>query len=564
MPNPATAIMRMAQVGAALGGLVLYSLLIPHPFRRPGPAALRQVFEHLGTTWIRLGQALSLRFDLLPSEYCRELLTIRNEAEPLPFARMRPVIEQDLGARLEDRFSAFEPEPYVVSALSQLHRARSRDGAPLVVKILRPTVQNLVTLDLLMMRGLAVVLDALDLLGGFPARSFIRQFAPAVTAEIDYRNSVRNVRLMSLLSEDDESEINVKVVLALSQRRIVTTELMEGMSVLDALQAIQRADRPTLRRLAERGIDLTRIARRIHWNMLNQILRNGMFHADMSPSGLMILPGNQVGYVDFGMVARISRDMQDSVHYYLLCLSQEHVDRAANELLRWLEPSNATDLARAHDDIVRLLEDYLDGFRSPPHSPPREKSSGVIAELMRTARRHQMAIAPDFLLVLRAILTVDAIVFELAPAYPASQVLARYLALTSLQDAEDMLMPMQVYDRATELIHEVGHVISDFNQIQNSGRLIGISLRSLRLQLFQYVFWTAIVGMAGYVWLNGEVSTLLQRQFWLDNWLLSFGFILAMTFLLRLGWRQGRRLAAMERRSIKRRDVVDRSLGRVR
>jgi ubiquinone biosynthesis protein len=405
--------------GLQLGGAAWRHLVKPWLLRRQSPPRaerMQAALEDLGGTWIKLGQALALRFDLLPADYCLQFFQLLNQVRPFPAAAVRQVVEQELGRPIEQVFRSFDFQPLAAASVGQVHRAELPDGAAVVVKVQRPDIRDLVRADLRLMRAFAAVLDAFPLLGRFHARELVREFGRWTEEELDYRMEARHAEVLRENAGDDPLEYNPRVYADYTTSRVLTMEYLSGVAVIDIITALRRDDRAFLDELAARGHDTRRIASHIVWNALNQIYRVGYFHADPHPANLIVLPNDAIGYVDFGIVGKPDEQMTDSLRYFAQSLFAGQVEKAVDEFMRLLTPSRHTDVAAARRDLITALKNYLESERVTPDGfAPSEDIFEI--EMLSLVRQHAMALAPDAVRYLKAVLTAEAMVKELDPRF---------------------------------------------------------------------------------------------------------------------------------------------------
>jgi ubiquinone biosynthesis protein len=405
--------------GLQLAAAAWRHLVKPWLLRRRSPTRaerLQAALEDLGGTWIKLGQALALRFDILPADYCLQFFQLLNQVRPFPAAAVRQVVEQELGRPVEQLFRSFDFQPLAAASIGQVHRAEMPDGAAVVVKIQRPDIRDLVRADLRLMRAAAAVLDAVPLFGRFHARELVREFGRWTEEELDYRTEARHAAVLRENAAGDPLEYNPYVYAAYTTSRVLTLEYVFGVPVIDIITAIHHDDRAFLDALAAQGHDTRRIASHIVWNALNQIYRIGYFHADPHPANLIVLPNDAIGYVDFGIVGKLDEQMTDSLRYFAQSLFAGQVEKAVDEFMRLLTPSRHTDVAAARRDLITALKNYLDSERVAPGGfTPSEDIFEI--EMLALVRQHAMALAPDAVRYLKAVLTAEAMVKELDPRF---------------------------------------------------------------------------------------------------------------------------------------------------
>jgi predicted unusual protein kinase regulating ubiquinone biosynthesis (AarF/ABC1/UbiB family) len=416
----------------------------------PGPVRLRLALEYLGGTWIKLGQALALRFDLLPTEYCLELFRLLNEVKPFPYEDVRRTIEAELGAPPETLFRSFEPESFAAASIGQVHRAVLKSGEQAAVKVQRPGVRTLIRRDIRLMYLGAGILDRARVFGETKTVEVVNEFARWTANELDYRVEGRQAYTLRENAAGDPIEHDAKVYFDLTSERVLTMELIEGVPVIDIFRAIRENDAAYLRRLERAGHDLERIALHVAWNSLNQIYRQGYFHADLHPANLFVLEDDRIGYVDFGIVGSVTADIRESLVHYAWNLFQGNVDRAAEEFMRWVTPSERTDVVAARQELMRLLEEYLFSLRQGAEGAAGERRIAVSrdgapadrpaastfeVDVMRMIRGYGMSIAPSVVTYFKAVVTANAVMFELSPTFDLERVENDFFGTMILDDA---------------------------------------------------------------------------------------------------------------------------------
>ena len=273
----------------------------------PRPVRLRLALEELGATWVKLGQALALRFDLLPPSYCYELFRLFNEVAPFPYSDVEAIIRSEFGREVSEVYSWFDPEPFAAASIGQVHRATLPSGESVAVKVQRPGIQDRVETDLRLMYRMAFLPDLMRLFGGTRTRDVLDEFARWLGEELDYVTEAMNAYTIRENARFDPIEYNPKVWLDYSRDRVLTLEYIDGIPVSDILKDLRRDRGECVARLREQGCDLDQVAANIEWNFLNQVYAIGLFHADLHPANLIVLPGNRIGYVDFGSRAASPR-----------------------------------------------------------------------------------------------------------------------------------------------------------------------------------------------------------------------------------------------------------------
>ncbi len=375
----------------------------------------QKALEELGGAWIKLGQALALRFDLLPEDYCLQFFQLLNQMQPFPAEEVREVLERELGRPVAELFRHFDFTPVAAASIGQVHRAELPDGVVVAVKVQRPAIRRMIRADLRLMGWIATVLDLLPFLGWPRARRTVDEIARWTEEEIDFRNEARHLEILRRNAAGDPLERTPRPFPALTTSRVLTAEYLDGIPVIDIVRAVRGRDERFLSDLASRGHDLRRIASHIAWNGLNQVYRQGCFHADPHPANLLVLPGDVIGYVDLGIVGRLDPRSTDLFRRFAQRLFEGEVERAVEVFSAWLVPSHRTDVLAARRDLVAALRRYVESARVAPDRIAETRPFEV--EMFELVRRHRMALAPEAVRYLKAVLTTDATIRELDPRF---------------------------------------------------------------------------------------------------------------------------------------------------
>ena len=286
------------------------------------PGELARDLEKLGPTFIKLGQLLSSRADLLPTPYLEALSRLQDRVEPFSFEEVEKIVEAELGTRISRAFSSFEAEPLASASLGQVHRARMRDGRPVAVKVQRPGIREGIAEDLEALRDLASFMDRHSSLGErYELEKTVETFGRTLVAELDYRREAQNlVRLSQNLKRFEHIVVPLPVE-GYTTERVLTMELVEGRKVtdLDPLTAID--------------IDGTALADELFRAYLHQVVIDGFFHADPHPGNVFLTDDGRVALLDLGMVGLIPPGMRDGLFRLLMAIGEGRGDEAADRAL---------------------------------------------------------------------------------------------------------------------------------------------------------------------------------------------------------------------------------------
>ena len=437
----------LARGAQTIAVLIRYRILfaaLPWSHDRLDPVQLRLALEHLGGTWVKLGQMLAMRFDLLPAAHCQELLKLLNNVNPIPYEQVRDVIRRELGDDPESIFREFDPTPIASASIGQVHRAVLPSGKRVAVKIQRPDARQVLAADIELMYAVSGLLGRGGLFGATSSRQVIDEFAKWTEDELDYVTEARHAIRLRQNATGDPLQRVPRVWGRFTTAHVLTIELVEGIPLIEIVNAVRDGDHAYLDRLGERGHDLRRIVRHLDWNMLNQIHVFGLFHADLHPANLFVLPGDAIGYVDFGIVGKLSGDMRQSLTRYASVFFDGDSDGAITELTRWVAPGSIGRVEAARAELVRAHEDFMLAVRTAKQISAKGAGVSFAVGILDIVRRYGIVLAPNALAYLRTLIATDALRFELAPDYDLYGHAQRFFGHLVVQETKEFLKPENV------------------------------------------------------------------------------------------------------------------------
>ncbi|MGO9904401.1 MAG: ABC1 kinase family protein [Solirubrobacteraceae bacterium] len=524
----------------------------------PRPIRLRLAFEELGATWIKLGQALALRFDLLPPSYCYELSKLFNEVAPFPYADVKGIIRGDFGRDVSEVYAWFDPEPFAAASIGQVHRASLPSGERVAVKVQRPGIQDRVEMDLRLMYRMAFLPDLMRLFGGTPTRDVIDEFASWLDEELDYVTEARNAYTIRENARFDPIEYDPRVWLDYSTEHVLTLEYIDGIPVSDVLTDLRRDRDDCIAQLRKQSCDLDQVAANIVWNFLNQVYVIGIFHADLHPANLLVLPGNRIGYVDFGITGRLPANVRQSLVLFARRLLRGDVDGAMVELSRWVKPSTRTVQGDAIAELKALAEDFLFELRATQQSRQALAAAYQIA-LLGAIRRHNMRVDPVILSYVKAVITMDSITSELAPTFDPVKLELRFFSALTLDQVYDSLRPAALVNTVMDYGYRIDRILDFVEKIVTEEQAITGILGSAR-KWIERLALVAVFGVLA-VWLaerfTGHTHGIFQTN--VGFIVLAVGGVFLFAVL-----RQTRKLPDTGARGRRRRKVKRRRTARVR
>lgn len=361
--------------------------------------------EAMGPTYVKLGQLLSTRFDLLPTAYTEALTRLQDTVEPFPFAQVKKIVEAEFEVSLRHLFADFEEKPLAAASLGQVHRATLPSGREVVVKVQRPEVREMVRDDMTVLTKLAALADSKTALGrryGFS--QLLRQFQRSLADELDYRREARNLLRMRELTARYDLLVVPEPVLDHSTSRVLTMERIEGTKVTDVGP------------LGLLDYETGAIADQLFQAYLRMILDDGFLHADPHPGNLMLTSDGRLALLDLGMVATVPPRLQESVVKLLVAIGDGNGEEAALALADLGHPLEGYDAAAFRDDVAHLVS-------SAVSAGPDLQAGRVLVELTRVSGVHGLRPPAEMSMIGKALLNLDQATMHLDPSFAPAKVI---------------------------------------------------------------------------------------------------------------------------------------------
>lgn len=408
----------------------------------------RLALEALGPTFVKLGQILATRGDLLPPDWIAELERLHSGAPTLPFEDLRPFVEDALGQPPETAFASFDPQPVAAASMAQVHRATLADGRPVAVKIRRPGIRPRMEADLRLIAQIAFMAEAASAEARrFAPAAMMRQLAEAVLEELDFTIEGRNAdRLRADFARDS---------------RVVIPEIhwewtSESLLVMDYIDGVPPRNGDMLR---DAGIDPAAIAALGADIVLDMVLVNGRFHGDPHPGNLMCLPENRIALLDLGMLGHVSPRRREEFIGFVQSLNAGDPDRMNEVLAIWSEGSGVPR-ERVQAAAERLIA---------RHGGGQLVLSKMVADFLPLMRDEGMTMPPDLLLIFKALVTLDGVLIGIMPDFNLSEAMRR----SSRRLMKARLSPEHWAPILQELAFELGRIGDD------APRLLRAAIRRL-------------------------------------------------------------------------------------
>lgn len=427
--------------------------------------SLRLALDEAGVTFVKLGQVLSTRSDVIPASVADELSRLQDQATAAPWAQIEEVLTAELGASPTQLYAAFDTEPLAAASVAQVYTARLTDGSDVVVKVQRPGIASLVDRDLDIVRRLARVLDRnTDWGRSMGVRALADGFADAMREELDFTVEAGNMATVAAGSSVAGS--NDLVVPRLypdrSTRRVLTMQRLDGIGLGNANQAI-----------ADRGLDGNRLGRSLFECLLGQVAIDGVFHADPHPGNFLLLTDGRIGMLDLGSVGRLDPATREALQRFLLAVDHGDPVAATDALLEIVDRPDVID--------ERGLERAVGQFMTKHLAAGVALGPAMFNDLFKIITSHELGVPPEVAAVFRALATIEGTISRISPGFDLVAASRQFAAA----HVSDRLSPDSLRRTATEelthllpMLRRLPRRIDRIAAAAESGRL-GVNVRLL-------------------------------------------------------------------------------------
>jgi ubiquinone biosynthesis protein len=482
---------------------------------------LRLALEELGTTFIKLGQILSTRADLLPTEYLVELTKLQDSASPVAFAEIQAAVVAELGQPIERIFAQFDPVPLAAASIGQAHAASLWNGTEVVVKVRRPGVVEQVNEDLEILKELAVTAsrhwkfaDRYDLTG------LVEEFSHTLRSELDYIREGHNAERFAENFADDPRIHVPRVFWEATTSRVLTMERIRGIKIND------------LKALDEQGTDRRWLADYATNAVLKMVCEDGFFHADPHPGNFFIEPNGTVGLIDFGMVGVLDEQTQEVLAELLIAINHQDADRLVDVFLDLGVTRKRINRASVRRDIDRLLSIYW-GL------PLAElKVTALLNDVYSVMRRHHLHLPPNLALLLKTVIMIEGLGVNLDPDFRLTKSLTPYTERLVLRQYSPFRL-LRSFGRASLDLTKLGvempqHLRRIVGAAENGNLQIGMRPEGFDpvIDRLERIANRIVLGVIAAAFINGlAVLVSVYRPPGWDRWgwaVFAFGFLFAL------------------------------------
>jgi len=396
--------------------------------------ALAGDLETMGPTYIKLGQLLSTRYDMLPDAYCDALARLQDDVAPFPFEEVEQIVTAEVGLRMSKAFSEFDSTPIAAASLGQVHRARLRDGREVAVKVQRPGIRKTIADDL---DALQQVADWIDEHTDFGRRHHLRamldEFRKSLVRELDYRREAQNLVTLGKNLSEFELIIVPKPIDDYTTDRVLTMEYVRGVKITK-LSDVAKLELPG-----------KQLADQLFRAYLQQILIDGFFHADPHPGNVFVTDDHRVALLDLGQVGYIAPQLQAHLTQLVFAISEGRSDDVVTYALRISEKTSAFDepgFARAVADIVVTQKD---------RTLAQVQVGKIVLAILEVSGRYGLIVAPDLAMLGKALLNLDQVGYMLDPSFSPNDAIRESAAEIMQRRMAQSLSPGHLFQNMLEM-----------------------------------------------------------------------------------------------------------------
>nr|QNO44738.1 protein kinase UbiB [Methanosarcinales archaeon ANME-2c ERB4]QNO49678.1 protein kinase UbiB [Methanosarcinales archaeon ANME-2c ERB4] len=400
------------------------------------PERVRMAMEELGPTFVKMGQILSTRPDLIPMEFITQFEKLQDDVPPFHYEDVKNTIESELKAPMDTIFWDFDETPVAAASIGQVHRAILATGEDVAVKVQRPDIKKTIEIDLEIMFHLATLLEQnVDACQIYHPTRIVMEFADTIKKEIDYNNEAFYIERFSRQFLDDPTVYVPKVFLEATTVKVLTMEYIDGIKVSD------------IDRLEKEGFDRKVIAARGADLIFKQIFVHGFFHADPHPGNIVILAGNVVCYLDFGMMGRINRQTREDIVDLVLAIVRRNEAKATDALLRLTKHDAPIDRRRLEMDVADIVSRYLE-------KSLKEVDAGqLLHQFMDLISQYRLQIPPDLFMMIKAITMVEGFGTVLDPDFDYTSSATPFIKRIRMERMHPKRVVADMLNSGVEIVH---------------------------------------------------------------------------------------------------------------
>lgn len=409
---------------------------------------IRFTLEELGPTFIKFGQILSTRYDILPNDIVDELSKLQDEITPFDLDTAKNIIKNELGKELEDIFVEFQEEPIATASIGQVYRGKLKNGDKVVIKIQRPNIETIIKQDIDILYTLAKMFD--DLLKKkivINARDIVEEFSYFIKKELDYTYEAQNCERFRMHFKNDKRVVIPKIYWKYTTKKVLVMEEIKGVKVsnIDEIDEIGF----NKRKLSELGAKI----------FLEQIFIHGFFHGDPHPGNILILSEDKISFIDFGVVGYLDNLTFEFITTLLKAAIDRDTDKIVESLYKMNAISDETDEVGLKKELFFIVNHYF-------NLPINKINFGeVLNEIMSIAYKYKLRMPSQLILLIKSIITIEGTGKKLNPQFNLSKVSKEIVKEVTKRKLNPKSISKKIIDTATENIEDIFEITNKINNI---------------------------------------------------------------------------------------------------
>lgn len=430
----------------------------------------RQALEALGPTFIKFGQALSTRMDLLPADLIAELAQLQDAVAPLTPGTAEHAIEESLGKPIATAFASFGHEPLAAASIAQVHVATLPSGETVAIKVRRPGIERTIEADLSVLADLARLAERhLPDATLYSLSALVDEFARTIRRELDLAREGRIIERVAAQFAGDPGLRFPRIYWPLTTRDVLTMEYLDGVKV----SAVGTDAAPDLDPIvvAKRGADF----------VFQQILMHGLFHADPHPGNILVLPDNVVAFIDFGIVGRVNRQMRDRLAQIILAIGRRDTERLAEIVIAVATPLRAVDINVLSADLAEMLDLYAS-------VPIGELSLREVFQSITAAMaRHRLRLPADVLLLIKSVSTIESVGRQLDPSFQIVEYATPHVEAMLMNKRRPVALARRAVESSHDALNALATVPANVAEIVAKTRRDGLRVEFVHTNLEHFI-----------------------------------------------------------------------------
>lgn len=451
----------IAGVLASYGFGHIYRTRVRTKHKEQDATNLRLAFEELGPSFIKIGQIISTRQDLLPPNYIKEMSKLRDDAPPFPFEEFARIFKEDFKESLDDVFEWVDEHPLASASVAQVHRARLKTGEEVVVKVQRPEIEENLLRDIQLFSRIVSMAPETVKEMLVDAKAAFREIEETTKRELDFRNEGQALVKFRKLNQELDAVAAPKPLLNYTSKRVLVEEYVEGIRGLN------------LQKIREEGYDKHDIAEKLVYSFLSQVFKDGFFHGDPHP-GNLIIKDKKIVFIDFGIVGELSESVKEDLIKLMRAIVFEDIDQLMNLLLQMAITKEKVDRFAFSEDLNDFFQSYI------------SKSFGQIdlstffSDVLHVTHTYKMVMPNDFILLAKSLTIIEGVVSELHPEINIMKIATTYIKASddiSLVDGiSKEKLKLGAYQLASDTVKLPSSIKKALDTVNNGRLMVHIDL----------------------------------------------------------------------------------------